>query len=139
MADLSTGAYVAAGTLTELINAIKTEFARRANPYNKTRLDGVSISLGTADSKGNYTLAQQAKDALTKLHQVHYGSANGIPTAGTYLQGSILNTKGFAIVNALKDDGYTSSATDCYGACQGLCYGTCYNACLGCTGGSSNK
>jgi hypothetical protein len=41
---VSIGSKIAAGTIATLISAINAEFDRRANPYNKNRLDTINVA-----------------------------------------------------------------------------------------------
>lgn len=54
MANVTAGNKITAGQLTTLINRIKTEFAKRANPYTTNRLNtyGSGLALSPKDSAG---------------------------------------------------------------------------------------
>jgi hypothetical protein len=78
------GSKITAGQLTTLIDAVKTEFSKRANPYSKERLDTVSISMNiadTADSK--ITAVGQAANVMGALLQVQNKDTTSTITPGT--------------------------------------------------------
>ena len=54
MANVTAGNKITAGELTALLNRIKTEFAKRANPYTTNRLSsyGSGLVLSPTDSSG---------------------------------------------------------------------------------------
>ena len=53
--SVTSGNKITAGELTTLLNKVKTEFAKRANPYTTNRLDkyGSGLTLSPTDSSGS--------------------------------------------------------------------------------------
>ena len=53
--SVTSGNKISARELTTLLNKIKTEFAKRANPYTTNRLDkyGSGLTLSPTDSSGS--------------------------------------------------------------------------------------
>lgn len=55
--SVTAGNKITAGELTTLLNKVKAEFTKRANPYTTNRLDklGSGLTLSPTDAKGNKT------------------------------------------------------------------------------------
>lgn len=79
-----TGSKITAGQLTTLMNAVKTEFSKRANPYSRERLDTVSISMSLTDTAGSeITAVGQAANIIGPLLQVQNKNTTSTVTKGT--------------------------------------------------------
>lgn len=108
--------YVNSGNVTDLINAIKTEFLRRANPYNETSLVNVanSLTVDPLDAEGSYSLWDTYQKALADLDS-YYKYTIALNTDG-YLSTEDLNM-GYQIVNEFASEDFEISSTLCNGSC----------------------
>lgn len=117
--SVTAGNKITAGELTTLLNKVKAEFAKRANPYTTNRLDkyGSGLTLSPTDTKNSKISSDSADDVLSAAMKIKNNDSSYDITAGTKITADLYNTVE-SFINTLA--GYSATAanrTGCAGGC----------------------